>query len=192
MSKRILLVEDESLIRLDISSILQDNGYDVVGEASDGEKAVELAFSLQPDLIIMDIKMPKLDGLKAGKIISSKIDTPIILVTAYSQKEFVEKSKQANVVGYLVKPVSETNLLPAVEVALSQAAKMKAMQEAVAEANEKVEKRKLVEKAKGLLMDKQSISEEEAYQKIRKFSMKHQLSMDQTAAKVIAKYNKDK
>ncbi|MEK4027809.1 MULTISPECIES: response regulator [Bacillaceae] len=188
MSKRILLVEDESLIRLDISSILQDNGYEVVGEAGDGEKAVELAFSLKPDLIIMDIKMPKLNGLKAGKIISSKLDVPIILVTAYSQREFVEKSKQANVVGYLVKPVSEMNLLPAVEVALNQAAKMKSMQEAILAANEQVEKRKLVERAKGLLMKNLVISEEEAYQKMRKFSMKHRLSMNQTADKIIAKY----
>lgn len=188
MSKRILLVEDESLIRLDISFILQDNGYEVVGEAGDGEKAVELAFSLKPDLIIMDIKMPKLNGLKAGKIISSKLDVPIILVTAYSQKEFVEKSKQANVVGYLVKPVSEMNLLPAVEVALNQAAKMKSMQEAISAANEQVEKRKLVERAKGLLMKNLVISEEEAYQKMRKFSMKHRLSMNQTADKIIAKY----
>ncbi|KMY53801.1 Fis family transcriptional regulator [Bacillus sp. FJAT-27231] len=188
MRKRILLVEDESLIRLDISSILQDNGYEVVGEAGDGEKAVELAFALKPDLIIMDIKMPKLNGLKAGKIISSKLDAPIILVTAYSQKEFVEKSKQANVVGYLVKPVSEANLLPAVEVALNQAAKMKSMQEAVTAANEQVEKRKLVERAKGLLIKNLAVSEEEAYQRMRKFSMKHRLSMNQTAEKVIAKY----
>ena len=188
MRKRILLVEDESLIRLDISSILQDNGYEVVGEAGDGEKAVELAFALKPDLIIMDIKMPKLNGLKAGKIISSKLDAPIVLVTAYSQKEFVEKSKQANVVGYLVKPVSEANLLPAVEVALNQAAKMKSMQEAVTAANEQVEKRKLIEKAKGLLIKNLAVSEEEAYQRMRKFSMKHRLSMNQTAEKVIAKY----
>ncbi|OCA91819.1 ANTAR domain-containing response regulator [Pseudobacillus wudalianchiensis] len=188
MRKRILLVEDESLIRLDISSILQDNGYEVVGEAGDGEKAVELAFALKPDLIIMDIKMPKLNGLKAGKIISSKLDAPIILVTAYSQKEFVEKSKQANVVAYLVKPVSEANLLPAVEVALNQAAKMKSMQEAVTAANEQVEKRKLIERAKGLLIKNLAVSEEEAYQKMRKFSMKHRLSMNQTAEKVIAKY----
>ncbi|KIL76462.1 ANTAR domain-containing response regulator [Bacillus badius] len=188
MGQRILLVEDESLIRLDISSILQDNGYEVVGEAGDGEKAVELAFALKPDLIIMDIKMPKLNGLKAGKIISDKLDIPIILVTAYSQKEFVEKSKQANVVGYLVKPVSEANLLPAVEVALNQAAKMRTMQDAVAAANEQVEKRKLIERAKGLLMKHLSVSEEEAYQRMRKFSMKHRLSMNETAEKVIAKY----
>ncbi|MBM7649281.1 response regulator NasT [Bacillus ectoiniformans] len=188
MSKRILLVEDESIIRLDISSILKDNGYEVVGEAGDGEKAVELALSIKPDLIIMDIKMPKLNGLKASEIISGKLDIPIVLVTAYSQKEFVERSKQSNVVGYLVKPVSEANMIPAIEVALHQAEKMKDMKQAVDSAHEKVEKRKLVEKAKGLLMNHFNISEEKAYQRIRKVSMKHQLAMEQVAEKIILKY----
>lgn len=187
MSKRILIVEDESIIRLDISSILKDNGYEVVGEAGDGEKAVELALTLHPDLIIMDIKMPRLNGLKASKIISGKQDTPIILLTAYSQKEFVEKSKDANVVAYLVKPVSESNLIPAIEVALNQGKKMREMKKAVHSAEEKMKQRKKIEKAKGLLMDSKGITEEEAYQMIRKFSMDHQISMLRTAEKIIAK-----
>lgn len=188
MSKRILLVEDESIIRLDIASILKDNGYDVIGEAGDGEKAVELALELKPDLIIMDIKMPKLNGLKASEIISKKLDVPIVLVTAYSQKEFVERTKLANVAGYLVKPVSEANLIPAIEVALNQAERIRKLQGEADAAAEKLEKRKLIEKAKGLLMSAYDISEDKAYKKIRSLSMKKQLAMEQVAEKIIVKY----
>ena len=188
MSKRILLVEDESIIRLDIASILKDNGYDVTGEAGDGEKAVELALELKPDLIIMDIKMPKLNGLKASEIISKKLDVPIVLVTAYSQKEFVERTKLANVAGYLVKPVSEANLIPAIEVALNQAERIRKLQGEADAAAEKLEKRKLIEKAKGLLMSAYDISEDKAYKKIRSLSMKKQLAMEQVAEKIIVKY----
>ena len=188
MSKRILLVEDESIIRLDIASILKDNGYDVTGEAGDGEKAVELALELKPDLIIMDIKMPKLNGLKASEIISKKLDVPIVLVTAYSQKEFVERTKLANVAGYLVKPVSEANLIPAIEVALNQAERIRKLQGEAYAAAEKLEKRKLIEKAKGLLMSAYDISEDKAYKKIRSLSMKKQLAMEQVAEKIIVKY----
>lgn len=107
MTKRIMIVEDESIVRLDLSMMLSDNGYEIVGEAGDGEKAVELAFALKPDLIIMDIKMPKLNGLKASEIISNKYNIPILLLTAYSQREFIDKAKKANIVGYLVKPIAE-------------------------------------------------------------------------------------
>ncbi|MES9793902.1 response regulator, partial [Priestia megaterium] len=111
MTKRIMIVEDESIVRLDLSMMLSDNGYEIVGEAGDGEKAVELAFALKPDLIIMDIKMPKLNGLKASEIISNKYNIPILLLTAYSQREFIDKAKKANIVGYLVKPIAESNLI---------------------------------------------------------------------------------
>ena len=186
MKKKILIVEDESIIRLDLSSIFTENGYEVVGEAGDGEKAIELAFSLQPDLIIMDIKMPKLDGLKASKIISNKMDVPIILLTAYSQKEFVEQSKYANVVAYLVKPVSEVDLIPAAEVALNQAEKVRKIRESVTLAEQQLEERKVVDKAKGLLMEKQGLSENEAYQQIRKSSMDLHQSMIKTAKSIIS------
>src|SRR4051812_1471088 len=116
MKKRIIVVEDESIVRLDVSLMLKDAGYDVVAEAADGEKAIELAYSLKPDLMIMDIKMPKLNGLKASEIISNKFNIPILLLTAYSQKEYIEKAKKANILGYLVKPISEANLIPAVEI----------------------------------------------------------------------------
>lgn len=186
MKKRILIVEDESIIRLDLSSIFTENGYEVVGEAGDGEKAIELAFSLVPDLIIMDIKMPKLDGLKASKIISRKIDVPIILLTAYSQKEFIEQSKHANVVSYLVKPVSEVDLIPAVEVALHQAEKVKKIRDSVIAAQNELAQRKFVEKAKGLLMEKEGLSENEAYQRIRKISMDRHQPMTKTAEIIIS------
>lgn len=188
MGKRILLVEDESIIRLDISSILKDNGYDVVGEAADGEKAVELALTLKPDLIIMDIKMPKINGLKASEIISKKLDIPIIIVTAYNQKEFIERTKQSNITGYLVKPVSEANMIPAIEVAMNQADRLRKLQKEVASAAGKLEKRKQIEKAKGLLMTVFEISEDKAYQKIRSISMNKQLAMEQVAEKIIVKY----
>ncbi len=188
MAKRILVVEDESIIRLDLTTILEDSGYEVIGEAGDGEKAVELALSLPLDLIIMDIKMPKLNGLKAAKIISQKKDTPIILLTAYSQKEFVDQSKEANVVAYLVKPVSKSNLIPAVEVALNQGEKLRGIQQAVTKAEENLKKRKTIEKAKGLLMKEKGLSEEEAYKRIRKISMDRHQSMINIANKIIAKY----
>ena len=188
MRKRILLVEDESIIRLDIALILKDNGYDVTGEAGDGERAVELALELKPDLIIMDIKMPKLNGLKASEIISKKLDVPIVLVTAYSQKEFVERTKLSNIAGYLVKPVSEANLIPAIEVALNQAERLRELRGEIEAAADKLERRKQIEKAKGLLMSAYDISEDKAYKKIRSISMKKQLAMEQVAEKIILKY----
>src|SRR5919205_911179 len=130
-----MIVEDESIVRLDLSMMLSDNGYEIVGEAGDGEKAVELAYSLKPDLIIMDIKMPKLNGLKASEIISNKFNIPILLLTAYSQKEYIEKAKKANILGYLVKPISEANLIPAVEIALMQAENANFYKEKVEEMN---------------------------------------------------------
>jgi len=162
----------------------------MVGEAGDGEKAIELAFSLEPDLIIMDIKMPKLDGLKASRIISKKIDVPIILLTAYSHKEFVEQSKYANVVAYLVKPVSEVDLIPAIEVALNQAEKIQEIRNAVTLAQNELEQRKIFEKAKGLLMEKEGLSENEAYQKIRKISMDSHKSMVTIATSIISDLKK--
>jgi len=190
MKKKILIIEDESIIRLDLSSIISENGYEVIGEAGDGEKAIELAFSLEPDLIIMDIKMPKLDGLKASRIISKKIDVPIILLTAYSHKEFVEQSKYANVVAYLVKPVSEVDLIPAIEVALNQAEKIQEIRNAVTLAQNELEQRKIFEKAKGLLMEKEGLSENEAYQKIRKISMDSHKSMVTIATSIISDLKK--
>lgn len=188
MKKRIIVVEDESIVRLDVSFMLKDAGYDVVAEAADGEKAVELAYSLKPDLIIMDIKMPKMNGLKASEIISNKFNIPILLLTAYSQKEYIEKAKKANILGYLVKPISEANLIPAVEIALKQAENTSHYKEQVDEINRELQNRKLIEKAKGILMKQLNLPEEAAYNRMRNISMNKQLSLEKVAKYIILKY----
>lgn len=192
MTKRIMIVEDESIVRLDLSMMLSDNGYEIVGEAGDGEKAVELAFALKPDLIIMDIKMPKLNGLKASEIISNKYNIPILLLTAYSQREFIDKAKKANIVGYLVKPIAESNLIPAVEIALQQAENAKMYEQKVQEMNNELKKRKIVEKAKGILMDKYNLTEDRAFKKMRTISMKKQVTLEKLAKHIIEKYGTDR
>ncbi|WP_066066680.1 ANTAR domain-containing response regulator [Neobacillus soli] len=189
MKKRIMVVEDESIVRLDVAMMLEDAGYEVVAQAGDGEKAVEQAFSLEPDLIIMDIKMPKMNGLKASEIISKKTNTPILLLTAYSQREYVDKAKQANIMGYLVKPINEASLIPAVEIALRQAENAKAYREQVETMNKQLLERKIVEKAKGILMQKFELPEDDAFKKMRKISMNKQITMEKVAKQIILKYN---
>ncbi|WP_282172540.1 ANTAR domain-containing response regulator [Cytobacillus firmus] len=189
MKKRIMVVEDESIFRMDLSLMLKDAGYEVVAEAGDGERAVELAFSLKPDLILMDIKMPNLNGLKASEIISNKINTPILLLTAYSQREYIDKAKKANILGYLVKPINEASLIPAVEIALRQAENAKAIREQVETMNQKLNDRKIVEKAKGILMQKFNMPEEDAFRKMRKISMNKQVTLENVAKRIIVKYN---
>lgn len=188
MKKRIMVVEDESIVRLDIAMMLEDAGFEVVAQAGDGEKAVEQAFSLKPDLIIMDIKMPKLNGLKASEIISKKMNTPILLLTAYSQREFIDKAKQANILGYLVKPISEASLIPAVEIALRQAENANAYRQQVEEMNQELKNRKIVEKAKGILMKQFNMPEEDAFKKMRKISMNKQVPLENVAKRIIVKY----
>ncbi|MFA1642011.1 response regulator [Chryseomicrobium palamuruense] len=185
MKKRILIAEDESLIRMDIRLMLEDSGYEVVAEAGNGDKAIELAFQHRPDLVLMDIKMPKINGLQASQVIASQLDLPILLITAYSQKEFIEKARQDNIVGYLVKPISEANLLPAVEIALHQAEKAKRLKADVKDAKNAVEKRKLVERAKGILMDRDNLSEPEAFKQMRTASMSRQITLESLAKEII-------
>lgn len=185
MKPSILIVEDESILRMDLKETIEEAGYRVIGEAGDGEKAIELAHQLKPDLIIMDIKMPKLNGLKASEIISKSLNLPTLLLTAYSQKDFVQKAKQSNVVGYLVKPITETNLIPAIEIALAQAQRISKYNQDIGFLNKKLEGRKLIEKAKGVLMVQQNLSEESAYQTMRKKSMKKQVSMEQMAHTIL-------
>ena len=188
MKKRIMVVEDESIVRMDVSLMLEDAGYSVVAQAGDGEKAVEQAFEHKPDLIIMDIKMPKLNGLKASEIISKKTGTPILLLTAYSQKEFVDKAKNANIFGYLVKPITETSLIPAVEIALQQAERSNLFLNKLNQMENKLKSRKIIEKAKGILMSRMNLPEDVAFQKMRKISMDKQLPMESIAKRIILKY----
>jgi len=186
MKKRILIAEDESIIRMDMKMMLEDNGYEVVGEAGDGDRAIELAYELRPDLILMDIKMPKLDGLKASRIIANQLDLPMLILTAYSQKEFIEKAQQDNILGYLVKPISETNLLPAIEIALHQAEKAKHLKQGVKNAEQQVEIRKLIERSKGILMQEEQLTEKEAFKKLRDISMSRRMTMESVATEILA------
>lgn len=192
MGKKILLVEDESIIRMDLKVILETEGYEVMEEANNGEKAVELALTLKPDIILMDIKMPKIDGLKASRIIGKQLDVPIVIITAYSQKEFIEKAQQDNIVGYIVKPISKENLIPAIEIALHQSKKKKALQDDIILAKEEVKHRKLIEKAKGIVMDRKQYSEQEAFTFMRENSMKHRISMYELSEKIIKQNEKTK
>jgi len=188
MKKRILIAEDESIIRMDIKLMLEDHGYEVVAEAGDGDKAIELAFFHKPDLILMDIKMPKINGLQASKVIANQLDLPILIITAYSQKEFVEKAQQDNIVGYLVKPISEANLMPAVEIALHQSEKAMRLKKEIHDAKLEVAKRKVIERAKGLLMQAEEITEPEAFKRLRDSSMSMQMTMESFAKEIILKY----
>ncbi|MGG0790660.1 response regulator [Peribacillus simplex] len=186
MVKRILVVEDESIVLLDITIMLKDAGFDVVGHARNGEKAIELAHELQPDLVLMDIKMPKMNGLKASDVISNTFQIPVLLLTAFSQREYIDEAKRANIVGYLVKPITEANLIPAVEIALLQAANTKKHQERNAQLDETLTNRKVIEKAKGIIMKRKNVTEETAYNKLRRLSMDKQLSMETVARRIIA------
>ncbi|MGE7186104.1 ANTAR domain-containing response regulator [Peribacillus sp. NPDC006672] len=190
MVKRILVVEDESIVLLDITIMLKDAGFDVVGHARDGEKAIELAHALQPDLVLMDIKMPKMNGLKASEVISNTFQIPVLLLTAFSQREYIDEAKRANIVGYLVKPITEADLIPAVEIALLQAANAKKYQERNAQLDETLTNRKVIEKAKGIIMKRKNVSEETAYNKLRKLSMDKQLSMETVARLIVTKDQK--
>jgi two-component system, response regulator PdtaR len=186
VDKRILVVEDESIVLLDITMMLKDAGFDVVGHARNGEKAIELAHALQPDLVLMDIKMPKMNGLKASDVISNTFQIPVLLLTAFSQREYIDEAKRANIVGYLVKPITEANLIPAVEIALLQAANTKKYQERNAQLDETLTNRKVIEKAKGIIMKRKNVTEEIAYNKLRRLSMDKQLSMETVARRIIA------
>jgi response regulator NasT len=186
VDKRILVVEDESIVLLDITIMLKDAGFDVVGHARNGEKAIELAHALQPDLVLMDIKMPKMNGLKASDVISNTFQIPVLLLTAFSQREYIDEAKRANIVGYLVKPITEANLIPAVEIALLQAANTKKYQERNAQLDETLTNRKVIEKAKGIIMKRKNVTEEIAYNNLRRLSMDKQLSMETVARRIIA------
>ncbi len=180
-----MIVEDESLIAIDLQFILEDNGYEVVAHAKNGETAIELAYLHKPQLILMDIKMPKLDGLKASKIIEQQFGIPILFISAYSEKELLSYMKQDNVLGYVMKPFSEKNVLPALEVAFHQIEKFDRLNGKLQQVQNQMEKRKVIERAKGLLMQLENISEEEAYKKIRDESMRTQQEMVHIAQQII-------
>ena len=182
---RILVAEDEALIRLDLAEMLVEAGYDVVAQASNGEQAVDLSRELKPDLVIMDIKMPDLDGIQAAKILTEERLAPVLLLTAFSQQELIEGAKDAGVVGYIVKPFRESELVPAIEVALSRFREFKALEKELTDTRNILETRKIVERAKGILMDTQGLKEAEAFRKIQKLSMNTRKSMREVAEAIL-------
>lgn len=186
MSKKIVIVDDEPITRMDVREMLEEAGYEVVGEASDGFDAIEMCKKHLPNIVIMDIKMSLLDGINASKIIIQEgLADGIILLSAYSDANFIEKAKKAGVIGYLVKPLDNKSLIPALEVALGKSLEIKEMKANIASVQKKLEGRKVIERAKGILMNQQGITEEEAYSMIRNLSMKKRVSMEHISEIII-------
>jgi response regulator NasT len=182
---RLLIAEDEVISRMDLREMLENLGYTVVGEAGDGVAAVNLARTLQPDLVLMDIKMPDLDGIAAAQVLAQDHLTPVLLLTAYSDREFVDRAVDAGVMGYLVKPFAEAQLKPAIEVALERWREVRQIREDLAQTQETLETRKLVERAKGVLMDTQNLKEAEAFRRIQRLSMNSRKSMREVAEAIL-------
>jgi len=183
--RRVVIAEDEALIRLDLAEMLRDEGYQVVGEAGDGQEAVDLAEALRPDLVIMDVKMPRRDGIDAAAEIAAKRIAPIVILTAFSQRDLVEKARDAGAMAYLVKPFSISDLIPAIEVALSRFAEITELEREVADLGERLETRKLVERAKGLLQARHAMTEPEAFSWMQRAAMDRRTSMKRVAEVVL-------
>ena len=183
--KRILIADDESIILMDLREMLANLGYLVVGEANDGQSAVNMARELRPDLVVMDIKMPDMDGIEAARVLTAEKIAPVLLLTAYSQQDLIEQAREAGVVGYLVKPFRESNLAPAIEITLARFDEFQVVQKEVDDLKEALETRKLVDRAKGILMDSQGLSEQEAFRRIQKMSMNTRRAMKEIAEAII-------
>ncbi|WP_229054191.1 ANTAR domain-containing response regulator [Aeromicrobium sp. Leaf350] len=184
---RVVIAEDEALIRLDLAEMLAEEGYDVVGEASDGEQAVALVTEHRPDVVLMDIKMPKLDGIEAASRIAEQRLAPVVLLTAFSQRELVERARDAGAMAYLVKPFQKSDLAPAIEMARSRFAETRALEAEVGDLTDRLETRKAVERAKSVLQESFGISESESFRWIQKSAMDLRLSMREVADQVIEK-----
>ncbi|MEP9414017.1 ANTAR domain-containing response regulator [Gordonia sp. VNQ95] len=182
---KVLVAEDDSLIRMDLIEMLREEGYEVVGEAPNGQTAVDLTEKLSPDLVIMDIKMPVRDGIDAAAEIASKRLAPVVMLTAFSQRDFIEKAREAGAMAYLVKPFTKADLVPAIEVAVSRYQELRELEKEVASMADRLETRKLVERAKGLLMEKQSLSEPEAFKWIQRAAMDRRTTMKAVAQVVV-------
>lgn len=183
--RRVVVAEDETLIRLDIVEILRSEGYDVVAEADNGQTALEKARELKPDLVLMDVKMPVMDGITAAEAIVKERIAPVVLLTAFSQKELVERAREAGAMAYVVKPFTPADLTPAIEIAISRNDELRALEEEVSNLAEQFETRKLVDRAKSLLITKMGLTEPEAFRWIQKTSMDRRLSMRQVAETVV-------
>ena len=181
---KVVVAEDEGLIRMDVVATLQEAGYEVVGEGADGEEAIRLATELEPDLVVMDIKMPKLDGISAAEKIA-ELKIPVVLLTAFSQADLVTRAAEAGAMAYVTKPFKPSDLLPAIQIALSRHEELISLENEIADLNDRLETRKLMDRAKGLLQTKMKLSEPEAFRWIQKASMDRRLTMSQVAKAVI-------
>ena len=184
-ARRVLVAEDEALIRLDLIEMLSEEGYVVVGEAADGQEAVEQAEALRPDLVIMDVKMPKMDGIDAASIIAERRIAPVVILTAFSQRELVVRARDAGAMAYLVKPFGRRDLLPAVELAVSRFRELVALESEVAGLTDRLETRKTVERAKGLLMARHGLTEPEAFRWIQRSAMDRRTTMKVVAQAIL-------
>ncbi|MGW1213095.1 ANTAR domain-containing response regulator [Streptomyces sp. NPDC002499] len=185
LTTRVVIAEDEALIRLDLKEMLEEEGYSVVGEAGDGEQAIELAREHQPDLVILDVKMPKLDGISAAEKIAEERIAPVLMLTAFSQRDLVERARDAGAMAYLVKPFSKSDVVPAIEMAVSRFTELKELEKEVADLSQRLETRKLVDRAKSILQTAYGLTEPAAFRWIQKTSMDRRMSMQQVAEAVI-------
>ena len=186
MATRIVLAEDEAIIRLDLRESLQEEGYEVVGDVGRGDKAVELVREIKPDVAIFDIKMPGMSGLEAAKIVSDEKICPVVMLTAFSQREIIEQARDAGALAYLVKPFQKTDLVPAIELAIARFAELRSLSGEVAALGAQLEIRKLVDRAKGLLIDKYKMSEADSYTYIQSMAMSERKKMGEIAEQIIA------
>lgn len=182
---KIVIADDETIIRMDMKELLEEAGHQVVGEAANGAKAVELTKRLKPDLCIFDVKMPEMDGIEAANIVSREKIAPVVLLTAFSQPDIVKKASEAGVLAYLVKPVQESNLFPAIEVAMSRYQEMQALEDELLKVKDTLAMRKLLDRAKGILMDAHNISESQAFSRIQKYSMAKRKTIKEVAEAII-------
>ena len=183
--RRVVIAEDEALIRMDLAEMLGEEGYDVVGQAGDGETAVALAEELRPDLVILDVKMPVLDGIAAAERIAAQRIAPVVILTAFSQRDLIDRAREAGAMAYLVKPFSRTDLVPAIEMAASRFQETTLLEQEVADLTDRLETRKAIDRAKGILQERLSITEPDAFRWIQKTAMDLRLSMRQVAEGVV-------
>jgi two-component system, response regulator PdtaR len=183
--RRILLAEDETITRMDLREMLENLGYLVVGEAADGASAVNLARELRPDLVLMDLKMPNLDGIAASRVLAAEKIAPVLVLSAYSDRACIEGASEAGVMGYLTKPLRDSELAPAIEVALRRYGEARAVEHELDETRETLETRKLIDRAKGILMDTRGLTEAEAFRRIQKLSMNSRRSMREVAEAIL-------
>lgn len=182
---RVLVAEDEALIRMDLVELLEEEGYEVVGQAGDGAAAIDLAKQLKPDLVVMDVKMPKMDGITAAEQIAADRIAPVVMLTAFSQRELVEKAREAGAMAYVVKPFDASDVVPAIEIAMGRFAEIRALDDEILDLEERLAARKAVDQAKGILQDALGLTEPEAFRFIQKTAMDLRKSMREVAEGVI-------